>query len=237
MSSQADADTADVRAWWALPRPVRRLPVVKRRLPLLVSALALVVSGCTSGGDASEEQPLPTIDSARDAALPVRPGAFCDRIDGRAVEAAVGASAATAHYGNGDRAEIAPGVTDVAHEFGCVFTSADGAQVRAWVAVPPVTPRQARRIGPGKGCEVDGEGLGDPGFAARCTSRAGSTLVLAGLYTDTWFGCSLTVPETMATETPAESSATPSASEDETSPRSRLHTWCAAAVQAAATSD
>lgn len=207
---------------------------MKRRLPLLLLALALV-GGCTAGEDGAEEQPLPTIDSARDAALPVLPGSFCDRIDDRAVEAAVGPSAETAHYGNGDRAEVAPGVTDVAHEFGCVFTSADGEQARAWVAVPPVAPRQARRIGPGKGCETGGEGLGDPGFAATCTSTDDVTLILAGLYTDTWFGCSLTLPDADAESQPTGEAAEASPSNSGTSPQQRLDTWCAAAVQAAAT--
>ena len=193
-----------------------------RRTSLLVTvALGLALTACSGSEPAGDdEHPLPTIDWARNSDLPVRPGDFCDRIDERAVQAAVGADPTTAHYGNGDRAEVAPGIVDVAHEFGCVFTADDGTVARAWVAVPPVTKKQARRISPGKGCEDAGPGLQKPGFAATCTSKRGTTTTLTGLYTDTWFGCSLTVTEPEP------------AAED---PSQEVQAWCAAAVQAAAT--
>lgn len=212
---------------------------MSRPLPLLLAVpLALALGACTGSDEPETEQPLPTIESARNAELPVRPGDFCDRIDERAVSAAVGADPEPAHYANGERAELAPGVTDVAHEFGCVFTSAEGTQARAWVAVPPVTAAQARRIGPGKGCTDAGPGLGDPGFAATCTSPRGTTSVLAGLYTDTWFGCSLTEPrDTTSSGSAGDEAASDEGASDEATPtaQQRLETWCAAAVQAAAT--
>lgn len=202
-------------------RSRHRLLVV-RRTPLLVTvALGLVLTACSGDdGDGDADQPLPTLEWARNADLPVHPGDFCDRIDERAVQSVVGTDPETAHYGNGERAEVAPGVVDVAHEFGCVFTADDGTRARAWVAVPPVTKKQARRIKPGKGCEDAGPGILKPGFASVCTSKRGTTTTLTGLYTDTWFGCSLTGagPASAAAGTPEE-----------------LETWCAAAVQAAAT--
>ncbi|WP_235737755.1 hypothetical protein [Nocardioides alcanivorans] len=193
---------------------------MSRPLPLLIAAaLALTLGACSGSDEPDSETPLPTIESARNAELPVRPGDFCERIDERAVEAVVGEEPESAHYGNGEKAEIAPGVTDVAHEFGCVFTSTTGSQARAWVAVPPVTAAQAAKIAPGRKCTDAGVGLGEPGFAATCTTKHGTTTTLAGLYTDTWFGCSLTEQEPTTTTT------------------ERLERWCAAAVQAAATAD
>ncbi len=47
----------------------------------------------------------------------------------------------TGHYDSGDRVPLAPGVTDVAHEFNCTFESGDGTQARAWVFAGPVAGR------------------------------------------------------------------------------------------------
>ncbi len=198
---------------------------MRRSLLLPLSLLtALALTGCSGDEEAPQERPLPTLEAARNPELPVRPGDFCDRIDARAVAAAVGEEPTTAHYGNGERAELADGIVDVAHEFGCVFTAADGIRARAWVAVPPITPEQAARLSPGKGCHDEGDGLGEHGFAATCTTKRGTTATLAGLYTDTWFGCSLTEPEDAASDSPEQEAL-----------QERLGAWCASAVQAAAT--
>src|SRR3712207_8782988 len=51
----------------------------------------------------------------------------------------------TTSYGNGDRAKVTRGVRDVAHEYSCTFRR--GARTaRAWVFVPPLTPREAREL-------------------------------------------------------------------------------------------
>lgn len=206
-----------------------------RPLLLTRSVAVLLVAGglnaCSGGDDAGPgEVPLPTIADARLVTVPVQPAEFCERIDERAVELAVGDDPETAHYANGERAEVAPGIVDVAHEHGCVFTGTDGSQARAWVVVPPITPKRAADFRPGKGCEVfEDEGLGEPGFAARCEADDVVTLSLAGLYTDVWFGCSLAVPG-------GGGAAAASDPPDETrTPQARLEAWCAAAVQAAAT--
>ncbi len=194
------------------------------RSSLLLRASALVLplsalAGC-SGDEPEPAAPLPLIADARVASIAVQPEAFCDRIDGRAVKIVVGDDPEATHYGNGDRAELAPGLVDVAHEYGCVLTAASGEQARAWVVVPPVAADRADDFRPGKKCEVEGGGLGDPGYAASCTTKGAVTLSLAGLYTDVWFGCSLRVPD--------------GAEETGPSRQERLETWCAAAVQAAA---
>ena len=67
---------------------------------------------------------------------------------------------------NGDTIDIGNGVEDVAHEFGCRYTAADGTIAQAWVFAPPVDAAGAERFvraaGRATGCEVGT----DPAFGA-----------------------------------------------------------------------
>src|SRR3954471_7332475 len=67
----------------------------------------------------------------------VQRGPFCDGIDRRQVSAALGGDTedATA-WQNGDTIDLGNGVQDVAHEFGCRWTAADGTVAQAWVFAP-----------------------------------------------------------------------------------------------------
>ena len=118
---------------------------------------------------------------------------FCSRVAPTAVEEALGGAATSSeNYANGDRAEVAPGVRDVAHEYGCTWTAADGTVARAWVFAPPVTPEQAgalRRAATGKGCRPvpDAPAYGEPSVAVRC----GAETAFHGLFGDAWLSCSL----------------------------------------------
>ena len=63
---------------------------------------------------------------------------------------------------------------DVAHEFGCRYSAADGTMAQAWVFAPPVDAAGAERLvkaaGKAAGCEVDiGPTFGSPTLALTCT--------------------------------------------------------------------
>ena len=100
---------------------------------------------------------------------------FCEAVDQRQVEAALdGEVDSSTSWQDGDTIEVADGVEDVAHEFGCQYAGADGTMARAWVFAPPVDAAQAERLsrnaGQGPGCETaDGPAFGAPTLALVCT--------------------------------------------------------------------
>lgn len=212
------------RGAYADPVPRRTLPAL-RALP--VAALLLVTVGCFGGDDKGEtEAPLPTLSEVLATDPGVNPTSFCDRIDERVFAATIGEVAESTSYGNGERATLAPGVTDVAHEVDCTFTGTDGAVARAWVFVPPVTPERAkslvRSVSRTKGCTVTPERtFGTPGLHALCADGKAATVTMRGLFTDTWFSCSLGVPDLAAANLGSGGLA------------SRADSWCAAALSAA----
>ncbi|GAB2975860.1 hypothetical protein [Nocardioides montaniterrae] len=123
-------------------------------------------------------------------------GEFCHRIPGAAVTAALGAAATSAHdYADGDRVTVAPGVKDVAHEYGCDLRKGK-AEARAWVFAPPVTRARAAQLAEAhaRGCVVQkgAPAFGTPSVARLCAH--GHTATYAGLFGDAWLSCSLTVP-------------------------------------------
>ncbi len=169
---------------------------------LLVRSGADPVSSSTSRRTTPSPSPTP-LESVDLSALPIERQPFCDRIDAEAVETALGGPVSeTGHYDSGDRVALAPGVTDVAHEFNCTLESSDGAQARAWVFAGPVTPRTGtsivREARAAKGCtEVAGApAYGTPSVATYCRSRkpATSSFTVRGLFGDAWFSCRLTTP-------------------------------------------
>jgi hypothetical protein len=202
----------DVRAWSAV----------------MLAALLVVGTGC------EDEQPEPApptasstpLDEVATDTIAVAREEFCARVAPAAVEDVLGAAPADADaWANGERAELAPGLTDVAHEYGCRW-DADGTTARAWVFAPPVTPREAtalrRAAVEARGCEPvrDAPHFGSPGVAVRCSGGSGEATAFHGLFGDAWLSCSV--------ETTRAGSGPP----DETLDRAAR--WCATVLQAAA---
>lgn len=156
------------------------------------------------GGPGGEATQTPLTTLAQLAADPpsVRRAGFCDRVQPAQVEAALAGPATTVQaYGNGDTVVLGEGVADVAHEHGCRWATAAGAEARAWVFVPPVTAGRAERLVAlarrGDGCAVvPGAVYGAPGVVTTCTDPASGAVTTAhqGLFGDAWLTCTLRVP-------------------------------------------
>ncbi|KQW49285.1 hypothetical protein ASC77_11405 [Nocardioides sp. Root1257] len=176
------------------------MSAVRRALVALAAlVLATAAAGCTSDGDdgPSADRPsassTPLQDFATDDVSVVR-GEFCPRIAPEAVTDALGSESTDGTtWANGDRVELADGVRDVAHEYGCSWTAADGTVARAWVFAPPVTAAGAadlgRRARGADGCRAlpDAPAYGAPSVATRC----GDVVTFQGLFGDAWLTCSL----------------------------------------------
>ena len=144
---------------------------------------------------------------------------FCASLKQDDIVAALGGPVTrTAHYESGDRVTLAPGLTDVAHEYNCGYSAATGATARAWVFAAPVNMTTAQRLlreAPGQnGCIVvaDGPRFGTPSAASVCrTGKEPATVVtLRGLFGSSWLTCELTVPRAA----------------DEAGPVRRAERWC-----------
>jgi hypothetical protein len=143
--------------------------------------------------------------------LPIEREEFCDRLDDSDVQGALGGPvSATKHYGSGDRVALAPGVTDVSHEYNCTFDASSGAEARVWVFAEPVTATVGRRIvGDARdesGCVVrpDPPTFGTPsvGTVCRTSEPSARSVTLRGLFGDAWLSCRLSTPgATSAVET------------------------------------
>jgi len=171
---------------------------VRRPAAALAGAvLALALVGCTSDEADPPEQPqatsTPLSDFATDDVIVTR-GEFCARVAPEAVtEALAGEATDDGSWANGDRTKLADGVRDVAHEYGCSWTGADGTVASAWVFAPPVTPasaaalaRKARRA---DGCRPVPDA---PAYGAHSTAvRCGDEISFHGLFGDAWLSCSL----------------------------------------------
>ncbi|HEX6249091.1 MAG TPA: hypothetical protein VFZ64_14560 [Nocardioidaceae bacterium] len=228
------------------PRPsaVTRRPGAARVVALL--APMLLVAACTAGDETGGPTPAsPTPGEARLdlSGLPVPRAEVCDALaEDDAARALGGPVEQTAHYGNGDDVEIAPGVVDVSHEYGCVFEAADGTVARLWIFARPVTTGEARalvrRARRGRDCAFpDVVVFGRPGLTSVCEVPAdrpgGETAFRArfeGLFDGgTWVGCEVTDPAGAEPESPADASAGP----DEKAPLlERSEQWCTGAVTA-----
>jgi hypothetical protein len=108
----------------------------------------------------------------------------------------------TEHYDSGDRVRLAPGLSDVAHEYNCGYLSATGATARAWVFAAPVGRSAAlglvRESPGGVWCRQvsGGPGFGRPSATSVCRAATGRATVvtLRGLFGTSWLSCQLTVP-------------------------------------------
>ncbi len=184
-----------------------------RKPALLLAATvvtALVVGGVLvlrepepeDGGDtaprtAPEPAPAATLADVDTTGLVVTRDAFCDALPEAAVADALGGEPTAADaYANGERAVLADGVEDVAHEFGCVWSTGT-AEVRAWVFAPPVSADDARALRKAAlrtdGCRPseDAAGFGDPTVALVCRTPDGPVVSYRGLFGDAWLACSV----------------------------------------------
>lgn len=166
---------------------------------------ALVVcatAACTDSGDEpGEPSAAPSATALGDldtSAVTVARADFCGAIPDAAAEAALGTQVArTAHYGNGDSVEIAAGVTDVSHEFGCRYLAESGVEARAWVFAPRVTPARARELAAEarrtKGCTAlpQAAAFGTPSAAVTCKAKTTVTASYRGLFGDAWLACAV----------------------------------------------
>ncbi len=176
------------------------MPAV-RRTSLIVAA-TLLLAGCSAEEDPGL-MPDPSVPLASYATegLSVARADFCGLIEPDAIERALGGEATTQDfYGNGDSVEVSPGVTDIAHEYSCTFSAADGAVARGWVFAPPITTRRAdalvRRTLKAEGCTpiADADAFGNPTVATMCRSAGTNTVAFRGLFVDAWLSCSVSAP-------------------------------------------
>ncbi len=172
------------------------------------ATLLLVLAG--SAGCSGDEDPAAELPAAKVRTTPtpltafdtgtviVARADFCSLVPESAVNQALGAEfTSTTDYVNGERAEIAPGVRDVAHEFSCTWVSDDGTTARAWVFAPRVTTRSARamvaRLSVQEDCTTpDAPDFGAPSVATVCATQSGTEAAYHGLFVDAWLSCSLT---------------------------------------------
>jgi hypothetical protein len=161
------------------------------------------------GDQAPRATPSPSPTAIQDVdltALPIPRGPFCDLVDDDSLVTALGGPVSSSdHYGNGDQAQLAPGVRDISHEYSCTFDTASGAQARAWVFAAPVQTAEARTLGKqaagAPGCRPIAGKLkfGRPSTTTACRRHGASEVTLRGLFGDAWFSCQLTLPGTTST--------------------------------------
>jgi hypothetical protein len=141
-----------------------------------------------------ESVPLSAFDTA-DVAL-VR-GSFCAAVPDEAVVEAVGGQPqSSTSYDNGERTRLDDGLRDVAHEYGCRWTTPE-ATARAWLFAPPVTWRTARDVARAAREQAGCEPVGDPPnfgkSSAALVCEVGPRLEVSyrGLFGDAWLTCTL----------------------------------------------
>jgi pyruvate/2-oxoglutarate dehydrogenase complex dihydrolipoamide acyltransferase (E2) component len=176
---------------------------VRRPAAILAGAvLALTLVGCTSDEADPPEQPQATSTPLSDFAtddVSVTRGEFCARVAPDAIEEALAGEAAdSGSWANGDRTKLAAGVRDVAHEYGCSWTAADGTVASAWVFAPPVTPARAKALAQDARGADECQPVADaPAYGARSAAvRCGDEIAFHGLFGDAWLSCSLRTPST-----------------------------------------
>lgn len=126
---------------------------------------------------------------------PVTRGPFCDAIDDRQVDAALGSVPDVLEWRNGDKFDLTGnGTEDIVHEFGCSYAVQDVGAARAWVFAPPVDRQQAQQLArsarKAPGCDaVAGPAFGSPTLALTCTKRDTTRVSYRGLFGDAWLVC------------------------------------------------
>lgn len=198
---------------------------------LLLSALLTLVPvgiGVAVSDDTTTERPPPSYEGTDLAdfdagAAVVQRTPFCELVPADAVKAALGTAGELTSYGNGEESAALPG-SDVAHEYGCLFASADavGREARGWVFAPPVSAERASGLISAATTSVcvaqpDAPAYGTPSVAVVCTEGDSRTASFRGLFGDAWLACSLTLP----------------AGVTEADLVTRAGRWCVAVAQAA----
>ena len=180
---------------------------------LLVAGLAtvgVVVAGVVALGGRDEPAPRPepfatTALAGYDTSTAVVVRApFCEAVDDRQVDAALGEVPAVQAWESGDEVDVGSGTADVVHEFGCRYATGDGSTAQAWVFAPPVDAAQAKRLARSAarapGCVSGTEpAFGDPTLALTCTGTgtgedAGTVSAsFRGLFGDAWLVCEVSL--------------------------------------------
>jgi hypothetical protein len=198
------------------------------RIAAVLVAVSLAVAGCSGGdgpssGPSSEPSSVPpsALSEFATDTLTIARADFCSQVPPGSVEDALGGAADSADaWANGDRARLANGLTDVAHEYGCRWVSADGTTAQGWVFAPPVTRGEAEKLrraaakAPGCHAVPDAPPFGTRSVAVRCDD---GTTAFHGLFGDAWLSCSLRTPAA-----------------DTADLVDRAGRWCVAVAQAAA---
>ena len=165
----------------------------------ITSAVVLVGTMMSSSGStAPPSPPTPTdlpLEQVRLTNVDVARAPFCAVIPDKVITQAVGGSATATEYTNGERTDLEPNLTDIAHEYGCTFTHG-GTEARVWIFAAPLSAEGA--IGLVKeeqradGCADTGViEFGSPGAVVVCTTEKERVLRAVGLMRTTWVHCEL----------------------------------------------
>lgn len=176
---------------------------------VVLTAIAVGVGVLTLKDDKPETPKVKgDLSTADTTTMHVRRGAFCDRVPtADATEALGGAASEKKAYGDGDQTAISSGVSDVAQEYGCIWTGPEGSatSARAWVFAPPVTLDWATQMTKSvpKGCKAaPTPAYGKPSVALTCTdAKKQPKVAFRGLFGDAWLSCELTGKAGEATAT------------------------------------
>lgn len=186
------------------------MPTAVRSLLAAVVATAAVVGAGVALSAPEDDEPVaevvPTTTTIADLDTSTAAGrrtGFCDRVAPEDVAEALGsAPTADSSYENGEPMPLAAGGDDVAHEFSCTWTGADGTVARGWVFAPPVTPERARDLRrlavrtPECRRLPDAPAFGASSAALRCSVDGAREVSFRGLLGDAWLTCALRGPET-----------------------------------------
>lgn len=166
----------------------------------VIGVLVLVLDPFADETSPGGEAPFATtpIEGFDTSTLTVPRAGFCADVDPREVAAALGAEPSDAHgYENGDEVALDDGLTDIVHEYGCVWSLDDGSEARAWLFAPPIDADRAQELADGAGrttgCEVTGPAsYGSPSVGLVCAGDGPARASFRGLFGDAWLACELT---------------------------------------------
>ncbi len=212
---------------------------VSRTLRWLLFAVAMTALPVAAGvlvldHDAPTESPPPTPPSYTSTPLAdydtsvvaLTRAPFCSRVPAAAVKEALGGEGGTrSSYRNGQSVELAPGIEDVAHEYGCQVVSrgTDGGELRAWLFAPPVTRSRATdlvaELADRPSCRRPDRApaYGAPSLALVCPDGDRRWASFRGLFGDAWLACSMAAPSSVGVDELID----------------RAGRWCVAVAQAA----
>ena len=187
------------------------------RLLLVAVAVTALAAVAVAVFEPLDDEPLPDrqepfrttpLEGFDTTTLTVPRAGFCDSVDPRQVEAALGTEPVEVQsHDSGEVVTLADGVDDVAHEFGCLWQASDQSAARAWVFAPPIDADRAARLvreaGREQGCETSpAPPFGTPSVGVVCRSEAGGRASYQGLFGDAWLTCQLDLsPDAMDAST------------------------------------